>query len=92
VTVAAVRNLETLPIPELNMKTILLLTCAITLITTTGCFFPERGGDHWHDHDGDHWHDRGEIIVPHSEVAARAPEVIVAPPLIEARAPEVVVR
>jgi Ser-tRNA(Ala) deacylase AlaX len=66
------------------MKKILLFTCAITLITTTGCFFPGRGGGHWHD--------RGELIVPHAEVATRTPEVIVAPPLVEVRAPEVVLR
>jgi Ser-tRNA(Ala) deacylase AlaX len=66
------------------MKTILLLTCVTTLFATTGCFFPGRGGGHWHD--------RGELIVPNSAVAVRVPEVIVAPPLIEASAPEVVVR
>jgi Ser-tRNA(Ala) deacylase AlaX len=66
------------------MKKILLFTCAITLITTTGCFFPGRGGGHWHD--------RGELIVPRTAVAVRAPEVIVAPPLVEASEPEVVVR
>jgi Ser-tRNA(Ala) deacylase AlaX len=78
------RNIETLPVCKLNMKTILLFTCIVTLITTTGCFFPGRGGGHWHD--------RGEVIVAPSAVAVQAPEVIVAPPLVEVQAPEVVVR
>jgi hypothetical protein len=68
------------------MKKILLLTCAITLLTTTGCFYPGRGPG-WH-----HWHERGEVIVAPSTVAARVPEVIVTPPLAEPNAPEVVVR
>jgi hypothetical protein len=69
------------------MKLILLFTCAITLIMTTGCFFPGRGGDR-----GWHGHDRGEVILAPSAVAMQAPEVIVTPPLVKVSAPEVVVR
>lgn len=69
------------------MKTIVLFACAITLITTTGCFFPGRGG---HDRG---WHDRGDIKVVRPEIAVRAPEVIVAPTVVAVNAPaEVVVR
>jgi hypothetical protein len=66
------------------MKMILLFTCVITLLTTTtGCFFPGRGGRGWHD--------RGEVIVARPAVAVRAPEVFVAPKLVTENAPEVVV-
>jgi hypothetical protein len=66
------------------MKTILLFACVITLLTTTGCFFPGRGGHRWHE--------RGELNVAPSAIVVRAPAVIVAPPLLEVRAPEVVAR
>jgi hypothetical protein len=71
------------------MKMILLFTCAITLITTTGCFYGHGGGG-WHDGHG--WHDRGELIAPTPAYAVRAPEVIVAPPVVAVNAPQVVVR
>jgi hypothetical protein len=80
------RNIEALPKRKFSMKIILLLTCVVTLLTTTGCFFPGPGRG-WH-----HWHDRGEVIVAPSTVAARVPEVIVSPPLAEPQGPEVVVR
>jgi hypothetical protein len=66
------------------MKMILLFTCVITLITTTGCFFPGRGGRGWHD--------RGEVIVARPAFAVRAPEVIVAPTLVAVNTPEAMVR
>jgi hypothetical protein len=67
------------------MKLIVLFACAITLITTTGCFHGGRGGRGWHD--------RGDIRVARPEVAVRAPEVIVAPTLVAVNAPaEIVVR
>jgi hypothetical protein len=64
-----VLNLAILPEAELNMKLILFFACTITLLTTTGCLFPGRGGHHEHDH--------GEVIVAHPTVVVRAPEVIV---------------
>jgi hypothetical protein len=64
------------------MKMFLLITCVTTLLTTTGCFFPGRGGG-W-----GHWHDRGEINVAPAIVEASAPKVIVEPPVVEVRAPE----
>lgn len=66
------------------MKPFLLFTCVITLLATTGCFFPgHRGGR-------DHWHDRGEINVAPTVVEAQAPKIIVAPPVAEVRAPEAI--
>jgi hypothetical protein len=66
------------------MKKILFFACVISLLTSTGCFFPGpgRGGDRWHDH-------RAEINVTPPIIEARAPEVIVAPPAVEVRAPEI---
>jgi hypothetical protein len=66
------------------MKKFLLFTSAVTLLTTTGCFFPGRGGGHWHD--------RGQIDVAPPIVEARAPDVIIAPPIVDVRDPEVIVR
>jgi hypothetical protein len=64
---------------------ILLLGCAITILTTTGCFFPGHGGHGWHD--------RGDIMVGRPKVAVRAPEVILAPTLVAVNAPaEIVVQ
>ena len=63
------------------MKTVLLFTCVITLLTSTGCFFPGRGG-------GGHWHDRGDANVAPSEVAMNAPELMVAPLVAAEPAPE----
>lgn len=83
-TAATVRNLETLPVRNLNMKTILLLTCVITVLTTTGCFFPGRGG-------GRGWHDRGELNVAPSAVAVRASQAIEEPPAVEVPNQEFVV-
>jgi hypothetical protein len=70
------------------MKMLFLFACVTTLITTTGCFFPEGG-----EGRGEHRrHDRGEFIVAPRAVAVRAPEVILAPPVVAVNAPEVVVR
>jgi hypothetical protein len=65
------------------MKTVLLFTCVITLLTSTGCFFPGRGGG-----GGGHWHDRGDANVAPSEVAMNAPELMVAPLVAAEPAPE----
>lgn len=67
------------------MKKILLFTCVIALLTTTGCFFPGRGG-------GGDWHGRrGDADVAPAAVAVRTPEVVVEHPEVEVRAPEVIV-
>jgi hypothetical protein len=71
VIVVAVRNLETLPILKLTMKMI-LFACVITLVMTTGCFFPGPGRG-WHGHRADN-----NVATP--AVVVAAPEVIVAPP------------
>jgi len=68
----------------MKTKLFLFLAGVATLITTTGCFFPGRGGGHWHD--------RGEVIVAPSAVAVQTPEVLIGPPLVVESAPEVVVR
>jgi hypothetical protein len=88
VTAATVRNLAILPVLKLNMKMILLFTCAITLLATTGCYYPGHG----HGGGGRDWHGRAEIIVAPRAVVARAPDVIVAPLVVAVNAPEVVVR
>jgi hypothetical protein len=77
-----VRSLEFLQAPKPNMKIILLITSIITLLTTTGCFFP-GGRDGWH-HGG-----RGEVDGTTPVVAVQTPETN-APPLAAAATPEVV--
>jgi hypothetical protein len=66
------------------MKIVLLFTCAITLLTTTGCFFPGRGGG------GGHWHDRGEVNGARPVVAVVTPELMKAPLIAAQPAPEVI--
>ena len=74
------RNFETLPLPKLNMKMILLFTCVITLLTTTGCLVSE-GGRHGHAR-----------YKSHSEVIVGPPAVEVRVPVVEVRPPEIIVR
>jgi len=75
VIVVTVRNLETLPVLKLNMKVILLFACVLTLLTTTGCFFPGRGG-HW-DGRGGHWGDRAQVDVAPPVIAKASTEFVV---------------
>jgi hypothetical protein len=82
VIAVAVRALGTLPILELNMKKIILFACLITLLTTTGCFFPGRGWG-WRGR-------RGEVAVPTPVVVVAAPRVVVPPPVVVAPPVEVV--
>ena len=79
-TAATVRNFETLTLTKLNMKTILLFTCVITLLTTSGCLVSEGGR---------HGHARYES---HSEVIVGPPAVVVRPPIVVVRPPEIIVR
>ena len=62
------------------MKKILYLTGIISLLSTTGCIFPEggRGGHARYEH-----HD--EAIVGPPTVVVRAPEVVVRPPEVIVR-------
>jgi hypothetical protein len=53
------------------MKTILLFTCVITLLSSTGCLVTERGRYH---------HERHEEV--RSEVIVGPPVVVVRPPVI----------
>jgi hypothetical protein len=53
------------------MKMILLFSCVITLITTTGCLVDRSG------RRGPGWHDRADVIVAPPVVEVRPPEVIV---------------
>jgi hypothetical protein len=52
------------------MKTILLFTCAFTLLATSGCLVSEGGGGRGH------WHHR------HSAVVVGPPEIILPVPVI----------
>jgi hypothetical protein len=63
-----------------NMKIILLFTCVISLLFTTGCLVEEGGG---------HRHERYE---EHSAVIVGPPVVEVRVPEVEVRPPEVIVR
>jgi hypothetical protein len=62
------------------MKKILYLAGMISLLSTTGCIFPEggRGGHARYEH-----HD--EAIVGPPAVVVRAPEVVVRPPEVIVR-------
>jgi hypothetical protein len=62
------------------MKRILFLTGIISLLTTTGCIFPEGEG---------HGHARYES---HPEVMVGPPPVVVRVPEVVVRPPEVIVR
>jgi hypothetical protein len=65
------RILKLYQYPKLNMKMILLFTCAITLFTTTGCMYPGRGG-------GD-WHRRGDADTAPPVAAATTTNTVAAP-------------
>jgi len=58
------------------MKKILLFTCVIPLLTTTGCLVSESGHSH---HGHARYESRTEVIVP-------------APPVLVVRPPEIIVR
>ena len=62
------------------MKTILLFTCVITLLATSGCVFRE-GGQHGHARYERH----DEVIVGPPVVVVRPPEVILRPPAVIVR-------
>lgn len=65
------------------MKSILLFTCAFTLLSTTGCLI-EEGGRHGHfRHERHERHE--EVIVGPPVVFVHPPEVIVRPPAIIVR-------
>src|SRR5674476_1346958 len=59
------------------MKTILLFTCVITLLTTTGCLVSEGGR-----HGDARYESHSEVIVGPPAVEVRAPVVVVRPPEI----------
>ena len=65
---------------KLNMKKTLFLTGIISLLTTTGCIFPEGGG---RGHARYEHHD--DVIVGPPAVEVRAPEVVVRPPEVIVR-------
>jgi len=62
------------------MKMILLVTCVISLLSTTGCLVSDggRGGHARYEH--------------HDEVLVGPPVVVVRAPVIAVRPPEVIVR
>jgi hypothetical protein len=62
------------------MKTILLFTCAVTLLASTGCIVADggrRGHARYERHD--------EVIVGPPVVVVRPPEVILRPPAVIVR-------
>ena len=66
---------------KLNMKKILFLTGIISLLTTTGCIFPQGGR---HDEHARYEHHDAVIVGP-PVVEVRAPEVVVRPPEVIVR-------
>ena len=62
------------------MKTILLLTCTLSLLTATGCLVSEGGR---HGHGG--YENHSEVIVGPPPVVVRVPEVVVRPPEVIVR-------
>jgi hypothetical protein len=62
------------------MKRILLLTGIISLLTTTGCIFPEGGG-----HEHARYENHPEVMAGPPSVEVRAPEVVVRPPEVIVR-------
>ena len=62
------------------MKMILLFTCIISLLATTGCIVAE-GGRHGHAR----YEHRDEVIVGPPVLVVRPPEVVVRPPEIIVR-------
>ena len=67
-----------------NMKKILLFTCVISLLTTTGCIFPQ-GGRERHARGPERYEGRSEERVGPPVVVVHAPEVIVRPPEVIVR-------
>ena len=65
------------------MKTILLFTCAILLLATTGCIFPGDRGGGGREHARFEHHD--EAVVGPPVMVVRAPEVVVRPPEVIVR-------
>ena len=65
-----------------GMKTILYFTGIVTLLSTSGCFFPEgdRGG---REHGRYERHD--SVMVGPPPVVVRAPELVVRPPEVIVR-------
>ena len=60
------------------MKKILLLTSAITLITTSGCLVHDgRGHAEFHGERHEHFEHHDEVIVTHPVVVVHPPEIIV---------------
>jgi hypothetical protein len=70
--------------PKMNIKRILSLLGAITLLATTGCIYSD-GRRHGYVHEHDHFEHHSEVIVEHPAVVVRAPEVVVRPPEIIVR-------
>ena len=62
------------------MKMILLFTCVITLLTTTGCLVSEGGG-----HGRARYEHHEDVIVGPPAVVVRVPEVVVRPPEVIVR-------
>jgi hypothetical protein len=62
------------------MKKILFLTGIISLLTTTGCIFPEGGG-----REHARYESHPEVMVGPPPVEVRAPEVVVRPPEVIVR-------
>jgi len=58
------------------MKKILLLTSALTLITTSGCLVSD-GRQHGGYHDHGHYEHHEEVIVTRPVVVVHPPEIIV---------------
>jgi ABC-type uncharacterized transport system permease subunit len=72
-TAVTVRKFETLPLPELNMKTILIVACFIALLTfASGCLVAEGGGG------------RGQYR-GHADVVVGPPAIVVGPPVVIVR-------
>jgi hypothetical protein len=63
-----------------DMKKILHLIAIVTLLSTTGCIFPEggRGGHARYEHHDD-------VVVGPPAVVVRAPELVVRPPEVIVR-------
>ena len=53
------------------MKTILLFTCALTFLATSGCLVSEGGGGHWHHHE------RSTVIIGPPAVLIPVPVIVV---------------
>jgi len=62
--------------PKLNMKMILLFACSVTLLTTTGCFFPGRGGGDWHHRADANAAPPVAVVSTTNVIAAPSPAVV----------------